>query len=122
VGPGRVDELYRSYLSPGDAVPAYHGHLHNNLVQLAAEFGLPATCAALVFVSVLFYDLRRSCKGLLDRGHEFLCNTAVLGLIGFLVAGMCDYTYGHSLALILLSFVVLTPLSGGARDVPLPRH
>ena len=41
VGPGRVEALYRSYLLPADPVPAYHGHLHNNLFQLAAQFGLP---------------------------------------------------------------------------------
>ncbi len=110
VGPGRVDELYVSYLSPGDPVPAYHGHLHNNLVQLAAEFGLPVTIAALLFVSILFHDLRRASKSAVDRGDEFLFHTALLGLMGFLASGLFDYTYGHSLAIILIGFVVLMPL------------
>ncbi len=110
VGPGRVDELYTGFLSPADPVPAYHGHLHNNLVQLAAEFGLPVACSALVFVAVLIHDLRGTCKRAADRGRQFLCRSALLGLIGFLASGMFDYTYGHSLALILFSFVVLTPL------------
>ena len=46
-----------------------------------------------------------------DRDSRFLCRTALLGLTGFLVAGMFDYTYGHSLGLILLGFVTITPLS-----------
>jgi O-antigen ligase len=110
VGPGRVEGLYRTYLSPSDPVPAYHGHLHNNLAQLAAEFGLPVTAAALLFIAVLFRDLLRQRRRATERGQEFLCNTALLGLTGFLSAGMFDYTYGHSLALILLCFAVLMPL------------
>jgi exopolysaccharide production protein ExoY len=110
IGPGLVEQRYRSYLSSTDPVPAYYGHLHNNLAELAAEFGLPVTGAALLFVAVLFWDLRRRERRTTCRGEEFLSRTALLGLIGYLTAGMFDYTYGHSLGIILLSFVVLTPL------------
>jgi O-antigen ligase len=111
VGPGRVAGLYTAYLSPSDPIPAYHGHLHNNVVQLAAEFGLPVVVAAVVFVLVLIGDLKRACNIAIDRDHEFLCRTALLGLLGFIVAGMFDYTYGHSLGLNLLGFVALSPLA-----------
>jgi O-antigen ligase len=110
VGPGRIDKLYTTYLSPADPVPAYHGHLHNNLVQLAAQFGLPVTCAALLFLAVLFRELLARCGSSRGRAGQFLCRTAILGLTGFLVAGMFDYTYGHSVALILLSFVIFAPM------------
>jgi exopolysaccharide production protein ExoY len=110
VGPGRVDGLYLSYLSPTDPVPAYHGHLHNNLVQLAAEFGLPVAGTALLFVLIVCHDLRRRYRSSVDREERFLCHAALLGLAGFLGIGMFDYTYGHSLGLIFLSFVLFTPL------------
>jgi O-antigen ligase len=110
VGPGRVDALYTGYLPPGDPVPAYHGHLHNNLVQLAAEFGLPVAIAAVIFVVVLFHDLLTRCKSAVGRDEQFLCRTSLLALSGFVVAGLFDYTYGHSLGLILLGFAVLSPL------------
>jgi exopolysaccharide production protein ExoY len=110
VGPGRVNKLYTTYLSPQDPVPAYHGHLHNNAVQLAAEFGLPVIGAALVFVVFLFRDLARRCRFAASRDQTFLCHTALLGLAGFVAAGMFEYTYGHSLGLILLAFTVLPPL------------
>ncbi len=110
VGPGRVNQLYTAYLSPGDPVPAYHGHLHNNVVQLAAEFGLLVVGAALVFVVSLFRDLGRCCRFATSRDRKFVCHTAFLGLTGFVAAGMFDYTYGHSLGLILLAFAVLPPL------------
>ena len=110
VGPGRVDKLYMSYLSPQDPVPAYHGHLHNNGVELAAEFGIPVVLAALLFVVVLFRDLLAACKTALNNEEQFAARTGVLALIGFLVAGLFEYTYGHSLGLILLSFAALSPL------------
>jgi O-antigen ligase len=110
VGPGRVEKLYPSYLSPDEPEPVYHGHLHNNLVQLAAEFGLPTALAGILFVAVLFRDLARHCRVTADRDNQFLCHAALLGMTGFLAAGMFDYTYGHSLGLILFSFVVISPL------------
>src|SRR5205823_9638915 len=57
VGPGRIDKLYASYLTPQDLVPAYHGHLHNNIAQIAAQFGIPVTLAAVLFAGILFRDL-----------------------------------------------------------------
>jgi O-antigen ligase len=111
LGPGRVAGMYEGYLSPADPVPAYHGHLHNNAAQLAAEFGVPVVAAAVVFIAILVGDLRKRCRISLDRDQEFLCRTALLALFGFIAAGMCDYTYGHSLGLILLAFAVLSPLA-----------
>jgi O-antigen ligase len=110
IGPGRVDRLYTQYLAPGDPVPAYHGHLHNNLVQLGAEFGAPATLAGLIFIGILFRDLWRRYQSATDRDEEFLCRTSLLGLTGFIAAGLFEYTYGHSLGLILVAFTVLSPL------------
>ena len=115
VGPGRIETLYTSYLSPGDPIPAYHGHLHNNIAQLAAEFGLPAAAAAIIFVVVLLRELWKQYKRADDRDEQFLSRTSILALIGFLTAGLFDYTYGHSLGLILIAFAVLTPLSPAAR-------
>jgi O-Antigen ligase len=110
VGPGRVGKLYTSYLSPQDPVPAYHGHLHNNVVELAAEFGAPVALVAFLFVAMSFRDLLRALSAAPGKGEEFAVRTGLLALIGYLVAGLFEYTYGHSLGLILLSFAVLPPL------------
>jgi len=110
VGPGRVEQLYRSYLKPTDAVPAYHGHLHNNVTQIAAQFGLPVALAALLFVVSALRDLFRARTTAANPDRRFLANTAVLAFIGFLVAGLFEYTYGHSLGLIMISFAVFPAL------------
>jgi hypothetical protein len=72
---------------------------------------LPALAAALAFTAMIVRELRRRCRIAIDRDQMFLCRTALLGLFGFVVAGMFDYTYGHSLGLILLGFVLLSPLT-----------
>ncbi len=114
VGAGRVGELYPSFLQSGEPLPAYHGHLHNNAFQLAAGFGLPVLAAALLCLGVLVRGLWRAYREAEDRAQVFLCRAGLLAVAGFVVTGLTDYTYGHSLGLILLSFAVLPPL--GARE------
>jgi O-antigen ligase len=119
IGPGRVEELYTRYLRPGEPVPAYHGHLHNDAIQLAAQFGVVVLGAAVICLAVLVRDLTRSCRRAQDREEQFLCRSGLLGLAGFLVVGLMDYSYGHSLGLILLTFAVVMPLSPrSAADTP----
>ena len=115
VGPGRVEELYTSYLPPGDPVPAYHGHLHNNALQLAAQFGLPVLAAAVLWLVILLKDLTQALRQARSRERRFLYRSALLGIAGFLITGMTDYTYGHALGLILFSFVAIFPLLPVAR-------
>jgi O-antigen ligase len=116
VGPGRVEQLYPKYLESGETLPAYHGHLHNNLVQIAAQSGIPAAAAAVLFAICLAWELWRRQRQGSARSESFLCRTGLLGLVGFTVAGMLDYTYGHSLGLIMLCFATLTPLTPARRD------
>lgn len=110
VGPGRVEQLYTLYLPPNENVPAYHGHLHNNALQLAAQFGLPILAAAVFWVAILLRDLTRAMRRARHRERRFLYRSALLGATGFLIAGTTDYTYGHALGLILFSFVAVFPL------------
>jgi O-antigen ligase len=111
VGPGRVAGLYRQFLPPVEAVPAFYGHLHNNLVQIAAEFGIPVAAAGMGLTVLLFLDIRKAGKiASSDRDRQFLCRAGLLGLSGFVLAGMFDYTYGHSLGLIIVFFACLAPL------------
>ena len=106
VGPGRVEELYTSYLPKGEAVPAYHGHLHNNGLQLAAQFGIPVLAAAALWLLFLFliFASRTSWR---EVAKTASCASSLLGTTGFMTLGMADYTYGHALGLILFSLPYL---------------
>jgi O-antigen ligase len=111
VGPGCVEGLYANYLSASEPLPVYHGHLHNNAVELAAEFGIPVTAAALLFLVILCRELLSRCRLARDREQLFVCRTSLLAVTGFVATGLFDYTYGHSLGLILLAFAALSPLA-----------
>jgi O-antigen ligase len=120
IGPGRVEALYTRYLRPGEPVPAYHGHLHNNAMQLAAQFGVVVLGAGLVCLAVWLFDLARTYRRAANAEERFLCRGAALAVTGFLIVGLMDYTYGHSLGLILLALALVSPFSAtlarGARQ------
>jgi O-antigen ligase len=120
VGAGRVEKLYTGYLAPGQPIPAYHGHLHNNALQLGAQFGLVVLGAAMIFVAALVRAVADACNRSTDCAQTFLCRSGLLGLIGFLVVGMMDYTYGHSLGLILFAFAVISPVINDRRSAVTP--
>lgn len=107
VGPGRVEASFAHYVSPGEPLPAYHGHLHDNALQLAAQFGLPVLLVAMWFLWRLVRELRRAERAASDRESRFVCSTALLAMAGYLILGLTDYTYGHSLGLILGTSVIL---------------
>jgi O-antigen ligase len=85
---GRLYPLYRRDDAPRWRVP----HLHNNLVQIAAERGLPALAAYLwligAFVTVTWRGLARL-QGE-RRAAVAACLTAVLGIT---VAGLFEYNF-----------------------------
>jgi O-antigen ligase len=120
VGPGRVEQLYAQYLLPGELLPRYHGHLHNNAIHLAAQFGIVILGAAILFLAALVRDLMRTCRRARSPEEGQLARGGLLALTGFLTIGLMDYTYGHSLGLVLLAFAAISPLCA-ARFVARPQ-
>lgn len=110
VGAGKIGEFYRSQIKPGEPVPAYYGHLHNNIAQMAAAQGVPVALAAVLMAASFLVALLRAARKGRSRDAQFASRAGTLALIGFSVAGIFEYTYGHSLALILLSFAVISPI------------
>ncbi len=110
VGVGQVGNRYAEYLTAQDPIPAFRGHLHNNLAQIAAEYGLPAAGVGLMFCVVTFMSLGGRFRTAATQDDQFLPLVSLLAFSGFLAAGFFDYTYGHSLAVILLAFAVLPGL------------
>lgn len=121
VGPGRVRELYPVYRQPG-FVDATTGHLHNNLVQTAAETGIPSAIAYLAIVVAAFagawplaLDASRPAVRSLARG-ALAANAALF------VAGMFEYNFGDVEVLRAMLVVLALPFAaargGGAAREP----
>jgi O-antigen ligase len=100
VGPERVPVVYPRYRRP-EAIEPEIPHLHSNLLQVAAELGLPAAIAYLVFVVLCFWTaasrLRRSPPGDPFSGP---LSAALLGGTAVAVAGVFEYNLGDAEVLI----------------------
>ena len=92
VGPGRVKQLYPEYRLPG-YVMERPGHLHNNLVMLAAETGLPSLGCYLWFLFAFFRGALPLSRGG-DPRRAALAAGAVASMVALFVAGLFEYNFG----------------------------
>jgi O-antigen ligase len=100
-----VSEVYPIYVE-ADARRHDNPHLHNNLVQVAAERGLPAVAAFIGFLAVSFVlairEVRRS-------PHRALAAGALAVLVSGAVAGFFEYNFGDSEYQMLFLFAASIP-------------
>jgi O-antigen ligase len=119
VGLRGVKSVYADYKHP-DAVRDERGHLHNNLIQIAAERGLiGAVCW--VWIWVVFYrDAWNAVRGLSPDTPKAMALAigSLAGVTGFHVAGLFEYTFGDSEVIMLVYFLMALPyiVSGVDRE------
>lgn len=115
VGPDMVKNVYADYRDPG-AVQDENPHLHNVPLQIAAERGLPALGAWLVFLGMLVRDLMRRMRG----GTSLALPAAGLAAVaGMLVGGLFEYNFGDS-EFLMLFLVLITLPAAAAYGAPPP--
>jgi len=107
VGPNMVQRQYAQYRGP-DAVKAVNPHLHNNLLQIAAERGLVALALWLWFIVAVVRDLWQR----FSSGRQRELAAAALATTGaLLAAGFFEYNFGDSEVLMLFLIIVTLPAS-----------
>ena len=108
VGPNNIVPEYPLYLLPGKSpVVGYHGHLHNNILQLGAERGVPALAMWVWFMLALlgqFWRTRRQAGPL-----RWVAEAALAGWLAVVVEGCFEFNFGSSPVLMLFLFLVSTP-------------
>ncbi len=92
VGPGRVKQLYPEYRQPG-YVMERPGHLHNNVVMIAAETGLPSLGCYLFFLFAFFRGALPLTRGI-DPRRAAIAAGAVASMVALFVAGLFEYNFG----------------------------
>jgi O-antigen ligase len=107
VGPNMVERRYVEYRGD-DAVNQINPHLHNNVLQIAAERGLPAVAIWLWFIVTLVRDGWRRFKDGTDR---FLPAAALAVTTAMLTAGLFEYNFGDSEFLMLFLIVATLPFA-----------
>jgi O-antigen ligase len=110
VGPNMVQRLYVEYrgtdtLAGPDGVVHINPHLHNNLLQIAAERGLPALAIWLWFIVSLVRDLWKR----FSAGQRALAASALATVVALLIAGLFEYNFGDSEVLMLFLIIVTLP-------------
>lgn len=85
-------------------------HLHSNIIQIAAERGLPALLAWLAFIAAAFASLVRLLKTR-DPALRAAAAGALAALAAFFVAGFMEYNFGDAEVATLLLFIITLPFA-----------
>jgi O-antigen ligase len=117
VGPQMVERVYPEYRD-ATAVEAVVPHLHNVPLQIAAERGLPALAAWLVFVGVAVLDLFRSLK---SNRHPVLPAAGLAAMAAMATAGLFEYNFGDSEFLMLFLVLLTLPFAATRTAAPAGR-
>ena len=102
-GPRMVESNYPAYRWPGAPSPATP-HLHNNVLQIAAERGLPCLAWWLWWVAAAMGDALREAR---RRAWTAVGSFALL--VAVMTAGLFEYNFGDSEILMLLLIVSALP-------------
>jgi O-antigen ligase len=111
-GPDTVElEFQNPKYGLSDEARRIQTHLHNDYLQIAAERGIPALLAWLVFVVWAAVELARLLRKPCDTAVRPLAAAGLAALLSFLVAGLFEYNWGDSEITLLLLYLISVPLA-----------
>jgi len=107
VGSHMVEIVYPRYRA-ADSVLRETPHLHNNIIQLAAEKGILTLLAWLWLIGKVLLDLIRWKRSAKDPDAQFMIHGTIGIVISLFVAGMFEYNFGDSeIRMLFLTLVTL---------------
>jgi O-antigen ligase len=111
-GPGMVEVVYPRFRWP-EAPNPRQPHLHNNIMQVAAERGLPGLVFFLWWVGVAFLGALRDAQrtAASGRGPGWAAAGALAALSAVFVAGLFEYNLGDSEVLMLVLLLTAVPFA-----------
>jgi O-antigen ligase len=122
VGMHGVSLVYPSYKDPR-ALRERRGHLHNNVMQVAAERGLLGLACWLWIWVAFYWHAWRIYRGLEPGASaaKALVVGSLAGVTAFHVAGLTEYTFGDSEVMMLMYFLMALPFVTQQPDLIHPR-
>jgi O-antigen ligase len=109
-GPDTVDMVFQDPRYGLSSASRQNVHLHNNIVQIAAERGIPALLAWLGFIIWAFVSVLKLLK---DRDSPVLpyAIAAAAALLGLVTAGLFEYNFGDSEVAVLFLYLITLPFA-----------
>lgn len=108
VGPGMIKRVYPRYRAP-DSLFHNSQHLHNNLVQLAAEKGFLTLLCWLWLIGKVLYDLIAWKRKVMNPEEQFMIHGTIGIVISLFVAGMFEFNFGDSEINMLFLVLITVP-------------
>jgi len=113
VGPDNIPLVYMRYLPPGTTpLYGYHDHLHDNVLQIAAERGLPCLVAWLWFMLALGWHILRIRRSL--SSARWVADGAFAAWLAFAAEGFFEFNFGTTPVLMVFLFLMSTPFIAGS--------
>jgi O-antigen ligase len=111
-GPDTVDMVFQDPKYGLSAEARRNVHLHNNLTQIAAERGIPALLAWLIFMFWAFIGLGKRLKNRDPSVFPYAIAGAAAWLALF-TAGLFEYNFGDSEVVVLFFYLLTVPFASG---------
>ncbi len=113
-GPDTVDMVFQDPKYGLSVEARRNVHLHNNIIQIAAERGIPTLAAWLVFIVWAFLSLLRLLK---NRGSPVFPHAAAAaaGLLALVAAGLFEYNFADSEIAVLFLYLLTVPFASSKK-------
>lgn len=109
-GPDTVDMVFQKPKYGLSEEAKNNVHLHNNIVQIGAERGIPTLLAWLAFMVWVFLSLLKLLKNKDPTLYPFTV-AALAGLLAFSIAGLFEYNFADSEITALFLYMITIPFS-----------
>jgi O-antigen ligase len=109
-GPDTVDMVFQNPKYGLSEEAKRFPHLHNNIIQIAAERGIPTLLAWLTFMVWAFISLAKLLKNK-DPTLCLLTLSALAALLALFTAGLFEYNFADSEITMLFLYMITIPFS-----------
>lgn len=114
-GPDTVEMVFQHPKYGLSAQAKLNVHLHNNLLQIAAERGLPALVAWLVFLIWSFCLLHQQWRGKSSGGLPWIAS-GLACVLALFTAGLFEYNFGDSEIVMFYLVLITLPFVPGLKE------